>query len=91
MRCTLWRKLQQDRNLIFERQLDRFDQSQTQKYLDDIGIKDEAEIAAIFRVTKGLPYYLNWVRQQQEKGKPISFAQGNQGIVKLLDLLGNKD
>ena len=80
----VWRKLQQDRNLIFERQLDRFDQSQTQKYLDDIGIKDEAEIAAIFRVTKGLPYYLNWIRQQQEKGKPISFAQGNQGIVKLL-------
>ena len=79
-----WRKLQQDRNLIFDRQLDRFDQSQTQKYLQDIGIKDEVEITAIFKVTKGLPYYLNWVRQQQEKGKPISFAQGNQGIVKLL-------
>ncbi|WP_225902937.1 tetratricopeptide repeat protein [Pseudanabaena yagii] len=79
-----WRKLQQDRNLIFERQLDRFDQSQTQKYLQDIGIKDDVEIAAIFKVTKGLPYYLNWVRQKQEKGKPISFAQGNQGIVKLL-------
>ncbi|OYQ67637.1 hypothetical protein B9G53_00845 [Pseudanabaena sp. SR411] len=79
-----WRKLQQDRNLVFERQLDRFDQSQTQKYLQDIGIKNEVEITAIFRVTKGLPYYLNWVRQQQEKGKPISFAQGNQGIVKLL-------
>ena len=79
-----WRKLQQDRNLIFERQLDRFDQIQTQKYLNDIGIKDEVEITAIFKVTKGLPYYLNWVRQQQEKGKPISFTQGNQGIVKLL-------
>ena len=80
----VWRKLQQDRNLIFDRQLDRFDQSQTQKYLQDIGIKDEVEITAIFKVTKGLPYYLNWVREQREKGKPINFAQGNQGIVKFL-------
>jgi tetratricopeptide (TPR) repeat protein len=79
-----WRKLQQDRDLIFDRQLDRFDQSQTQKYLQDIGIKDEVEIRAIFKVTKGLPYYLNWVREQREKCKPINFAHGNQGIVKFL-------
>ena len=80
----VWRKIQQDLDLVFECQLDRFDLSQTQKYLQDIGITDESEIAAIFRITKGLPYYLNWIRQQQEKSKSISFVQGNQAIVKLL-------
>lgn len=78
-----WHKLQQDRDLILERQLDRFDQSQTQEYLHEIGIKDDGEITAIYIATKGLPYYLNWVRQQHEKGKSINFFHGNQGIVKL--------
>ncbi|NES24537.1 MAG: tetratricopeptide repeat protein, partial [Symploca sp. SIO3E6] len=36
------------------------------------------------KVTQGLPYYLNWVREQQEQGKELDFSQGNQAIAKLL-------
>jgi tetratricopeptide (TPR) repeat protein len=31
-----------------------------------------------------LPYYLNWIREQIEKGQNLDFDQGNQEIVRLL-------
>ncbi|WP_055077347.1 tetratricopeptide repeat protein [Pseudanabaena sp. 'Roaring Creek'] len=79
----MWHKLHQDSNLIFELKLNRFDQSQTQRYLNNIGIEDAAEITKIFNFTKGLPYYLNLYRQHQKNGKQFSFAEGTQSIVKL--------
>ncbi|WP_008308549.1 tetratricopeptide repeat protein [Leptolyngbya sp. PCC 6406] len=79
-----WRKLHQDHNAVYERTIERFDLSQTQRYLAQIGITDDAQINTIHRVTRGLPYYLNWIREQTEKGHPLDFAQGNQEIVRLL-------
>ncbi len=79
-----WRKLHQDRNAIFDRTIERFDLAQTQDYLSQIDLTDAAQVEQIFQVTKGLPYYLNWIREQTEKGQTPDFFQGNQEIVRLL-------
>lgn len=79
-----WRRFQQDQNGIFELRLERFDLLQTKQYLANIGIAQSETIHQIYSITKGLPYYLNWIRQQWEKGKPLNFSQGNQAIANLL-------
>ncbi|NET59355.1 MAG: tetratricopeptide repeat protein [Symploca sp. SIO2E6] len=80
-----WRKLNQDRKLLHEVQLNKFSKKQTDNYLKQIGIKKGSERANIYKVTQGLPYYLDWVRKQSEQGKKkIDFSQGNQAIAKLL-------
>ncbi|MEL6581075.1 MAG: tetratricopeptide repeat protein, partial [Cyanobacteria bacterium J06621_12] len=76
-----WRKLQQDLNLVYSLEINRFDEAQTAEYLTDISIDSSAEI---YQVTKGLPYYLNWIREQKAKGKELDFSVGNQAIVDLL-------
>jgi len=79
-----WRKLNQDKHLILEQTIYRFDQQKTKEYLNEIGIRDEAKIQQVFQVTKGLPYYLNWVRKEQIQGNNPDFSQGNEEIVSLL-------
>ncbi|MEA5580010.1 tetratricopeptide repeat protein [Nodularia harveyana UHCC-0300] len=80
-----WRKLQQDRqNLIYEQRLDEFDRKQTEEYLKQIGITKSGDIQKIYKVTKGLPYYLDWIKNQKEKKIEIDFSRGNQAIVELL-------
>lgn len=82
-----WRKLKQDRRCLYERPIQRFDARQTQQYLNQIGITDKTRIQNIYKVTKGLPRYLDWVREQHERGNQLDFSQGNQTIEKVL--LGN--
>ncbi len=79
-----WRKLQQDRDLIYEQRLNEFDKDQTKAYLQRIGITKAGEIQKIYKATKGLPYYLNWIRREKEAGREIDFSRGNQAIVELL-------
>ncbi|MBW4575331.1 MAG: tetratricopeptide repeat protein [Aphanothece sp. CMT-3BRIN-NPC111] len=79
-----WRKLQQDRDLIYEQRLAEFDKKQTKEYLQQIGITEAQDIQKIYKATKGLPYYLNWIRESKDKGEPIDFSRGNQAIVELL-------
>jgi tetratricopeptide (TPR) repeat protein len=79
-----WRKLQQDRHCLYEQTIERFDEAQTQDYLQQIGITEATAIHSIFRVTKGLPYYLNWIREERDKGRSLDFSQGNEAIVNLL-------
>jgi len=79
-----WRKLHQDRNVVRDLTVERFTPEQTQAYLAQIGITDDTQVENIGRVTRGLPYYLNWIREQSEKGRTLDFAQGNQEIVRLL-------
>jgi len=43
-----------------------------------------SRVQQIFQVTKGLPYYLNWIRERQERGDAIDSSEGNQEIVRLL-------
>lgn len=79
-----WRKLHQDRDVIRDLTVERFTPEQTQAYLAQIGMTDETQVDNICRVTRGLPYYLNWIREQSEKGRNLDFDQGNQEIVRLL-------
>ncbi len=79
-----WRKLHQDRDVVRDLTVERFTPEQTQAYLAEIGMTDDAQVANIGRVTRGLPYYLNWIREQSEKGRTLDFDQGNQEIVRLL-------
>lgn len=79
-----WRKLNQDRKLLYEVPLEKFDRSDTYEYLKQIGIIHGGKRAKIFKVTQGLPYYLDWVRKQHEQGIEPDFSQGNQAIAELL-------
>ncbi|MEH2036289.1 tetratricopeptide repeat protein [Nostoc sp.] len=79
-----WRKLQQDRDIIYEQRLDEFNKEQTKEYLQHIGITKSGDIQKIYKVTKGLPYYLDWIRNEKKKGIEIDFSLGNQKIITLL-------
>ncbi|WP_298911266.1 tetratricopeptide repeat protein [uncultured Nostoc sp.] len=79
-----WRKLQQDRDLIYEQRLDEFNKEQTKEYLQHIGITKSGDIQKIYKATRGLPYYLNWIRGEKEAGREIDFSRGNQAIIDLL-------
>ncbi|MBW4473696.1 MAG: toll/interleukin-1 receptor domain-containing protein [Stenomitos rutilans HA7619-LM2] len=79
-----WRKLNQDRKLLHETSLQRFDKKKTEDYLQHIGIQNGGTRAKIYRATQGLPYYLDWVRKQREDGKEPDFSKGNQAIADLL-------
>jgi tetratricopeptide (TPR) repeat protein len=79
-----WRKLHQDRQLLHETQLSKFSKKYTEDYLNQIGIENRGTQAKIYKATKGLPYYLNWVRDQKEKGVEPDFSKGNQAIAELL-------
>ena len=79
-----WRKLNQDRKLLHETSLQKFDKKKTEDYLQQIGIQNGGTRAKIYKVTQGLPYYLDWVRKQREDGKEPDFSKGNQAIADLL-------
>ncbi|PSB57194.1 tetratricopeptide repeat protein [Chamaesiphon polymorphus] len=79
-----WRKLHQDRKLLHETHLTKFSKKDTEEYLKQIGIEHGGTQAKIYKATKGLPYYLNWVRDRKEKGLEPDFFQGNQAIAELL-------
>lgn len=79
-----WRKLYQERNLLYEIKLERFNYDQTVAYLKPLGITQEDEVQKIFQKTKGLPYYLDWIRRQKMTGRNLDFSQGNQEIIMLL-------
>ena len=83
-----WRKLQQDFNSVYSLEIERFTLEQTKNYLQDIGID---ELEEIYQATKGLPYYLDWIRRQKLAGKKIDYSQGKQAIVNLLLQGLNKD
>jgi hypothetical protein len=84
LKTECWRKLQQDHNYICVQDLDRFDEPQTQVYLNQIPLTDESQQKQIFTVTKGLPYYLDWISRQIQAGFCLDFSQGNQEIAQLL-------
>jgi len=79
-----WRKLNQDRKLLFEVPLKKFIKEDTEDYLKQIGIENGGIRARIYKATQGLPYYLDWVRKQREQGEEPDFSKGNQAIADLL-------
>jgi len=84
LKTEYWRKLQQDRDLVYEQPLERFDEEQTADYLGQINITELDKVEDVYQATKGLPYYLDWIRREKEAGREPDFSQGKQAIVELL-------
>ncbi len=80
LKTEYWLKLSQDTHLIYQQSLERFDREQTAAYLQPIGIPGD-EVEDIYQATKGLPYYLDWLRREKLAGREIDFSIGNQAIV----------
>ncbi|BAZ30843.1 hypothetical protein NIES4074_33100 [Cylindrospermum sp. NIES-4074] len=80
-RYSLKKKSPRERALIFERQLEKFDNKQTEEYLKKIGINDNQQIRQIYQATDGFPYHLDFIRQQQEEGKVINCSRDNKQLV----------
>lgn len=66
-----WHKLQQDRNFIYSQGVKRFDPDRTQAYLAKIGINQQDDLDRFYAITKGLPYYLNLIRDRLSDGQNI--------------------
>ncbi|MGK7928002.1 MAG: tetratricopeptide repeat protein [Spirulina sp.] len=79
-----WRKLQQDKNAIYERSLACFDGEQTAAYLKDIEIIASSDVEKIAHSTKGLPYSLNKVREWVEQDKSLDFSAIDREVEALL-------
>ena len=79
-----WRKINQDRKLLYDISLRKFAKKETEAYLTKIEITNAGKQARIYKVTQGLPYYLAWVRRQKERGEEPDFSKVNQAIVDLL-------
>jgi hypothetical protein len=71
-RYSLRKKFPRSRDLIFERQLEKFDQRQTEAYLKEIGITDPKEIREISKATDGFPFHLDLIRQQKKRGERLT-------------------
>ena len=74
-----WNKIS---NLIYPCNLEIFDLEQTREYLQKWEISSEPEL--IFRVTRGLPKYLQWIRERQVRGINVDFSKGSKEIASLL-------
>ncbi|MBF2093395.1 MAG: tetratricopeptide repeat protein [Synechococcales cyanobacterium K44_A2020_017] len=83
-RSEVWRKLQQDYTWMFARELRRFNPDQTNAYIDQGQLEAVGRREELYEATKGLPYYLNFIRQRHEQGQPLDLSQGNQAVERLL-------
>ncbi|MEL6139265.1 MAG: tetratricopeptide repeat protein [Cyanobacteria bacterium J06628_6] len=79
-----WSERHQNDQAVYEIQLETFAEDQSRQYLEAIGITDDSRVRRITKATKGLPYYLNWVREQYIKGQEPDFADGALVIKQLL-------
>jgi tetratricopeptide (TPR) repeat protein len=79
-----WRKLNQDKKLLYEVPLEKFSKSDTEEYLEKFGITNGGTIARVHRLTQGLPYYLDWARRQLEEGQEPDYSKGIKAIATLL-------
>jgi tetratricopeptide (TPR) repeat protein len=79
-----WWKLQQDKKAVYDRALVCFDEQQVTAYLQDIGITQSSQVATIIETTKGLPYYLDKIRDCVAKGKAIDFSAMDREVEALL-------
>ncbi|MBE9069262.1 tetratricopeptide repeat protein [Leptolyngbya cf. ectocarpi LEGE 11479] len=79
-----WSERHQNDSAVYEQELERFEDTQAREYLQKIGITDDDRVKRIITATRGLPYYLNWVREEYNKGQEPDFTEGAQEIKKVL-------
>ncbi|MBE9228743.1 tetratricopeptide repeat protein [Phormidium sp. LEGE 05292] len=70
--------------LVYAHHLEELNKEEVRTYLQEINVSLPTEIRQIYKLSKGLPYYLNClVRQRKENGE-IDFAYPYQTIIELL-------
>ena len=79
-----WSERHQNDSAVYEQELERFEDEQAREYLQKIGIIEDERVKRIITATRGLPYYLNWVREEYNKGQEPDFTEGAQEIKKVL-------
>ena len=79
-----WRRLQQNFQIVNETSLGKFNEQQTHLYLTQLNVRQPQQLQLAYRQTKGLPYFLNWIREQKEQGIEVDFSQGSDEISKVL-------
>jgi tetratricopeptide (TPR) repeat protein len=70
--------LQQDCQLLNGangQRLERFNEAQTRDYLQQVGLVEPSQVNAIYQKTRGLPYYLNRIRETHLKGQTVDLTQ----------------
>ncbi|MEO1401343.1 MAG: tetratricopeptide repeat protein [Cyanobacteria bacterium J06635_1] len=79
-----WSERNQNDQAVYEQELERFEEPQSQQYLAEVGITDDDRVRQIIAATRGLPYYLNWVREEYRRGEEPDFTEGVQAVKQLL-------
>ncbi len=82
--CPYWKRLQIEQNLVDEYRLDEFTKEQTRIYFQQGKQLEPFEVQQVYRVTGGSPYYLNWIRCEQEAGREVDFSRRHHTITNLL-------
>ena len=70
-----WKDLSRESKLVQETALKVFEKEQIKSYLEKIGVSNKRDIEKLNKITKGLPFYLDLIRKEQEDGEPINFAE----------------
>jgi tetratricopeptide (TPR) repeat protein len=70
-----WKDLSRESKLVQETPLKVFEKEQIKSYLEKIGVSNKRDIEKLNKITKGLPFYLDLIRKEQEDGEPINFTE----------------
>ncbi len=72
---SVWKDLSRESKLVQETPLKVFEKDQIKSYLEKIGVSNKRDIEKLNKITKGLPFYLDLIRKEQEDGEPINFTE----------------
>jgi tetratricopeptide (TPR) repeat protein len=64
--------------------LDEFNKEEVRLYLQQIDVSLPTEIRQIYKLTKGLPYYLNCLVKENKENPELDFSSPHQTIIDLL-------
>jgi tetratricopeptide (TPR) repeat protein len=70
-----WKELISRAKLVQQSQLELFKKEETTKYLESIGISDKRIIASLHNTTKGFPFHLDLIRQDNQDGESINYTE----------------
>ena len=70
--------------LVYAHHLEEFNKEEVRTYLQQIHVSLPTEIRQIYKLTKGLPYYLNCLIKKSKENEEIDFSYPYQTFIDLL-------
>lgn len=70
--------------LVYERHLEEFNKEEIRLFMQEFNVNLPTEIRQIYKLTKGLPYYLNCLLRKSKESEKIDFSYPYQSIIDLL-------